>query len=291
VTDLVEAASAGLRRTIGTMERRAASRRDLVLVAMTIVGLSRFAEGTAVWLVGALLFAGLLFGTLQVLADADPLAESRGVPIEALLTPSMAGLAWLGAIRLVPVGLGLVPALILGGVLLDRTLRTEARILVSPREPNSTDRTTILLEALVVAFLAFIGVAALVPGGIPEPGVPAASAAPLSEENLLVLAAADAVVAALLGYRASALRVKKVSDGLWSAGTYASAVAIGAAALRATSIPRLVGPAVLVLIFFLWDAFFGSPPQRRRDPRWIWQTMALLAVGVVVLAWNLGLRE
>jgi hypothetical protein len=87
------------------------------------------------------------------------------------------------------------------------------------------------------------------------------------------------------------LRVRKVSDGLWAAGTYASAVAIGAAALRATSIPRLVGPAVLTLIFFLWDAFFGSPPQRRRDPRWIWQTMALLAVGVVVLAWNLGLRE
>jgi hypothetical protein len=176
-------------------------------------------------------------------------------------------------------------------VLLDRILRTEARILVSPREPNAADRTTILLEALVVAFLAFIGVAALVPGGIPEPGVPAASVTPLSEENLLVLAAADAIVAGLLGYRASALRVKKLSDGLWSAGTYASAVAIGAAALRATSIPRLVGPAVLVLIFFLWDAFFGSPPQRRRDPRWIWQTMALLAVGVVVMAWNLGLRE
>jgi hypothetical protein len=281
----------GSRRTIGTMESRATSRRDLVLAAVTIVGLSRFAEGPAVWLVGVVLLVALLLGTLQVLADADPLGESRGVPVEALLTPSVGGLACVGAIRLVPIGLGLAPALILIAVLLDRTLRTEARILAAARDPTAADRTTILLEALVVAFLAFIGVAALVPGGLPEPGVPTAVAIPLSESNLLVLAGADALVAGLLGYRASALRVTKVGDGLWSAGTYASAVAIGAAALRATNIPRLVGPAVLTLIFFLWDAFHGSPPSRRRDPRWIWQTMALLAVGAVVLAWNLGLRE
>jgi hypothetical protein len=294
MSGFVEAAAKGLRRNIGMMEAResrAMSRRDLVLAAMTVVGLSRFAEGVAIWVVAVLLLVAMLLGTLQVLADADPLGESRGVPIEALLTPSVAALAWLGALRLVPIGLALAPALVLGGLLLDRTLRTEARIIVSLRDPNPADRTTILLEALLVAFLAFIGVAALVPGGLPEPGVPEASVAPLSEINLLILAAADALVAGLLGYRASALRVRKVSDGLWAAGTYASAVAIGAAALRATSIPRLVGPAVLTLIFFLWDAFFGSPPQRRRDPRWIWQTMALLAVGVVVLAWNLGLRE
>jgi hypothetical protein len=232
----------------------------------------------------------MILGTLQVLAAADPLAETRGIPIEATLTPSVGALAAVGAIRLVPIGLGILPALLLVAILLDRTLRTESRILSAVREPSSSDRTTILLEAMVVAFIAFTGVAALVPGGFPEPGATPGTVTPLSETNLLILAAADAFVAGLLGYRSSALRVRNVYDGLWSAGTYASAIAIGAAALRATSIPRLVGPAVLVLIFFLWDAIHGAPTQRRRDPRWIWQTAALIVVGAVVLVWNVGLR-
>jgi hypothetical protein len=88
----------------------------------------------------------------------------------------------------------------------------------------------------------------------------------------------------------AALRVTSLREALWSAGTYASAVAIAAAALRATDIPRLVGPALLTLVFFLWDAFHGAPPSRRRDPRWIWQTVVLIALGAIVVAWNLQLR-
>ena len=49
-------------------------------------------------------------------------------------------------------------------------------------------------------------------------------------------------------------------------------------------------PALLTLVFFLWDAFQGAPPSRRRDPRWIWQTALLVALGVIVVVWNLGLR-
>jgi hypothetical protein len=113
---------------------------------------------------------------------------------------------------------------------------------------------------------------------------------PLAESDLVLLAVADAVVAGLLGYRASALRITNLRDVLWSAATYASAIAIAAAALRAMVIPRLVGPALLTLVFFLWDAFHGAPPARRRDPRWIWQTVLLVVLGGVVVAWNLRLR-
>jgi hypothetical protein len=276
------------------MESRAGSRRDLVLAATTIVGLSRFAEGPLIWLAAGFLLAAMLVGTLQVLGDADPRPDSPGVPIEALLTPSVAAVAALGAIRLVPIGLALAPALLFGAILLDRTLRTEARLQLATRGPSEPDRTTVLAQAVLVAFLAFLGAAALVPGGLPEPTAPIAGApagpTPLSEENLVLLATADALVAGLLGYRVSALRVTRLRDALWSAATYASAVAIGAAGLRAMDIPRLVGPAVLTLAFFLWDAFHGAPPARRRDPRWIWQTVVLMAVGVLVVAWNLGLR-
>ena len=55
-------------------------------------------------------------------------------------------------------------------------------------------------------------------------------------------------------------------------------------------IPRLVGPALLTLAFYLWDAFISTAPSRRRDLRWIGQIGLLAALGVIVAAWNLLLR-
>jgi uncharacterized membrane protein YdcZ (DUF606 family) len=56
-------------------------------------------------------------------------------------------------------------------------------------------------------------------------------------------------------------------------------------------IPRLMGPALLTLAVYLWDALTGTAPARRRERRWIWQTGLLAALGVVVTAWNLLLRS
>ena len=57
------------------------------------------------------------------------------------------------------------------------------------------------------------------------------------------------------------------------------------------AIPRLVGPALLTLAFYLWDAFVGSVPMRRRDRRWISQITVLAGLGIVVALWNLLLRS
>jgi hypothetical protein len=56
-------------------------------------------------------------------------------------------------------------------------------------------------------------------------------------------------------------------------------------------IPRLVGPAMLTLTFYLWDAFHGATPLRRRDARWIWQTALLAILGAAVIALNLMARS
>ena len=271
-------------------EHRLGARRDLLVAIIALVGLSRLVDPPLVWLVAALVAAAVVLGVLQVLGDAHPTLASAGVPIEALLTPAAAAYAAIGSIRLVPLGLWLLPALALVGWLVDRTIRTEARIAAQAHGPTADDRAALLVQAIVVAFLAFAGTAALVPGGLPEPAAATAPLEPLSESSLLLLAAVDALVAGVLGYRAAALRVTSLREALWSAATYASAVAIAAAALRATDIPRLVGPALLTLVFFLWDAFHGAPPSRRRDPRWIWQTVVLIALGAIVVAWNLQLR-
>ena len=143
-----------------------------------------------------------------------------------------------------------------------------------------------LVTILLVAFLGFTGVAAMVPGGLVQAG------GALAESNLLVLAAGDALVAGLLGYRAAALRVTTSATRCGRRATYAAAIAIGAAALRAMEIPRLVGPALLTLAFYLWDAFIGTdavaPPRPALDraDRRCWPASAS-----IVTAWNLLLRS
>ena len=265
-----------------------AAHRELAIVAVTLVGLSRLVEPPLVWLVAVLLLGAMLLGALQVLSDeGSPAEAAAGVAIEALIVPAVAAVACLGAIRLVPFGLWLVPALAATWLLVRRTLALEARIHHAQTGLTADDRTAVLVTILLVAFVAFTGVAAMVPGGLVQP---LGGAGPLPETNLLVLAAGDGIVAGLLGYRAVALRIGNLVDALWSAATYLAAIAIGAAALRAMEIPRLMGPALLALAFYLWDALTGTHPARRRELRWIWRTGLLAALGVVVTAWNLLLR-
>jgi len=271
-------------RTIAAMDDRPA-RRDLAFVAVTLVGLSRLLEPPLIWLCAAALLGAMLLGTLQVLHDeAAPVHAWFGVPIESVILPSVAAVACLGAIRLVPFGLWLAPAL--GGTwfIVERTLELESRINHGLAAPTTDDRTSLLVTVLLVAFLGFTGVAAMVPGGL------VLSGGALGEANLLVLAGGDAIVAGLLGYRAASLRVNDVRDALWSALTYAAAIAIGAAALRAMEIRGLVGPALLTLAFYLWDAFISTTPSRRRDRRWIGRVALLAGLGMIVAVWNLLLR-
>jgi hypothetical protein len=259
------------------------SRRDLVIAAVVVVGLARLADGDAVWLIGVLLFAAVGLGAWQVLGDE---AASR-IPVESGINPAVATAVSVWALRLVPIGLVLAPALVIVGILIDRCLRIEERIAVGSHALTSSDRTALLVVAVVVGFVGFTGAAVIVPGGLADPGSP--GAASLTDQGLLVLALADGLVATLLGYRLSVIRQANLRAAVWSAATYGGAIAIGAAALRAIGIPRLVGPAVLTLVFFLWDAFHGASPARRRDPRWIWQTALLVVLGIAVVAWNLRL--
>jgi hypothetical protein len=271
-------------RTIAAKEDRSA-RQDLALAAVTVVGLSRLIDPPLVWLVAGALLGAMLLGTLQILADeAAPGQAWFGVPSESLILPSVAAVACIGAVRLIPFGLLLVPALVVTWLLVGRTLDLEARLNRSHTALTDDERTALLVTVLLVAFLGFVGVAATVPGGLVQTG------GPLPESDLLVLAAGDAVVAGLLGYRIAALRVITVRDALWQALTYAAAIAIGAAAIRAMAIPRLVGPALLTLAFYLWDAFISTAPSRRRDRRWMGRVGLLVGLGIIVAAWNLLLR-
>jgi hypothetical protein len=261
------------------------ARRELVLVATILVVIARLVERPDAFLVAGLLPVVMLLAGSAVLRMGD----LPGSPFEALLIPAAFTGGSAAAMHLVPAGLGLVPALFVFAFGLDRILVLELRLLVQATGTSDSDRARILAAAVLTAFVAFTGMAALVPGGLPEPGATAPDAG-LSEAWLLVLAIDDALIALILGYRVAAVRYGSARDAIRSGLTYAIVIAVAAGALRAMDVPRLVGPAALTLVFYLWDAVHASSPARRREPRFLWETVLLAALAVVVVAWNLRLR-
>lgn len=263
--------------------------RDLAIAVGVLVALSRFAPDGFVWPIAVVLLAGVFLGALQVVAEADPAADSTGVPVESVILPAVASVAALGAIRLVEIGIVLVPSFALAGGLVGLALLTELRLARASGPPSSADRTAVLVQILLVGFLGFAGVAALVPGGLPVPGAVGAG----EGSDLLSIggqAAADGLIAFLLAYRAAALRTSNIRDVAWFGLSGAAVVAIAAVALRSIEIPRILGPALLVLVFFLWDAIHSGGPVRRRDPLRVWETALLAVLAIVVIGWSIGIR-
>lgn len=263
--------------------------RDLAFGVAVVVAISRFAPDPFAWPIAAVVLVAAAIGALQVLADADPTSESAGVPIESVLLPALASGAAVLAIRLVPFGIVLALAVAILGALVLATLATEVRVARASGPPSSADRTAIGVQLLLVGFVAFAGAAGLIassgaPEGLPGPadGGPTAT---------LAVAAVDAIIGMLLGYRSAALRSSNLRDvGAYAVGA-GMVMAIAAIALRSIVVPGLIGPALLVVVFFLWDAIHGGArPGRRREPWRAWETGALVVLAVAVVIWSIGIR-
>ena len=167
-------------RPIAAMDDRSA-RHDLALVAVTVVGLSRLLEPPVIWLVAAALLGAMLLGTLQVLTDeVHPSQAWFGIPIESVILPSVAAV---GLSRGDPAGaVRAVAHTRARHHLADRRADAHARGEDQPDRRPARPRTTgraLLVTILLVAFLAFTGVAAMVPGGLAQAG------GALGESNLL----------------------------------------------------------------------------------------------------------
>jgi hypothetical protein len=270
-----------------------AGTRELVVAAGVLLVLSRFTDGIAPWAVAVLLFGAYLFGALQVFHEADSTTRAHGVPIESLLDPAVLAFGSIGVLHMVPIGLLEVPAVAVILWLLLRSLALEARLAQATTPPSAADRTAVLAMTMIAGLAAFAGIAALVPGALPDPNalVSGGTVAPASPSLVFGLAAADGLIAFLLAYRVAALRSTSIRDVGWAASTAAAIVAIAGAFLRTLTIPGILGPALLVLVFFLWEAMRGGAPARRRDPRRIWEILLLVALGLVVIVWSVGLRS
>ncbi len=278
---------------------RASADRQLVVGAVTVIFLARIVDGPMVWFAAAVLGLAVLVGagwsrvTAETPSDAGgpaPTFRARwesvvtgAAGIESGILPAVLAAALALSLRLVPFDWRLVAAVLAAFVLLDRTIRLEHSLARSTTHDH--DRWKVVLASLAAAFLGFAGVASMVSGGMAGIG-----AATLEEADLLLLAAGDAVVALLLGFRLARLGPAARREAVVSGAGFAAVVAIGAGLLRAMAIPQLLGPALLTLLVYLWDALNATTPSIRRDPRWRWQVGLLLVLSAVVIAWNLRLR-
>jgi hypothetical protein len=265
---------------------------ELITLAVALSAIGRLAEGPALWVAALLAAVALGLAALEILGtdEALPGVADLGVPVEALLLPAATGIASVAAIHVVPVGLLLVPALVVVGSLAASSIALERRILARPSGPTAADRTALLGLVVLLAFVAFAGIAAAIPGALVEPP-PTGVETPvpgLALEGLALLAALDGLLAGILGYRMAALQGPTLRGALAAALSYAAVIAIAAAALRAMGLPRLLGPALLTLVLYLWSAYRGVPQGTRRDARWIWEVLLLAALGAVVVVWNLA---
>ena len=268
------------------------SRTLNIVTLVTAVAASGFlVAGDVVWLCMAIVAAATALGTFLLLAELDP----RGVPIESLVTPAVAAGSMTGIASLVGIGLWSVPVLAATAALVAACLDVERRLLGPADAGHQRARAQLLPLGVLLAFCGFVAVAGAVRGGLLVPGEAGAGGTPagpqLAESGLIVLALADAFIGFLLGYRLAALRAPSVVEASWAAGTFAAMIGVSAALLRAIALPRIVGPAVLAAIFYLWAAYRQASGAERRSAGWLWEYVALAGAAALAIAWNLLLRR
>lgn len=279
----------------GTFERLRAggsAQRELLLTAVVLLGLGRLVDPSVAWVVALFLAGVVILGTRAGFQSDDPEARAT-VPPEAGLVAGVLAAALLLAGRFDPLDWSIVPALGVAAGLLLFAVLAEGRAIAHGSEAPA--RLPILAAAVVTAGLGFLAVAGLVTGGLVIESRGAAgelTSGPggLSEAGLLIVAAADALIAGALGYRLARLLPAPPRAAFAGAVSSAAVVALAVGLLRAVAIPVMAGPVVLTLVFYLWDAVRSSSVALRRDPRWVLQLGLLAVLGFVVVGWNLALR-
>lgn len=160
----------------------------------------------------------------------------------------------------------------------------EPVVVNTPEFPPHPRPLAVRSTALGLAFLAFVAVGGLVPGGL------ALDREGLSTSYLAEFVALNAAIAGLVGYRLASLTSPHRFDRIVrvvAVGQYALPVAVAAAALRSLALPRLFIPALLALVVYIVTGLRESPEPARQNQRLL-QELAILGVAALaVIAWGL----
>ena len=244
-------------------------------------------DGPAWWLGVAALMAAT-----AVAARATTDRSWHGLPLAPVALPMLAAFSAAGLVHLAGDSAMWALAVACGAALVAATLLAEARLAGPADDRRARLERQVVPLTIVLAFASFLTAAGAIPGGLAEASGQSTATVPgaLAPSGVLLLALADAAIAAGLGYRLAALRTTSVMEALRIAGTYGVVTGLGAALLRVLELPRLFGPAVLAGVFYLWSAYRDASAAQRRTSAWLLEYGLLAAALVLVVGWNLLLH-
>jgi hypothetical protein len=254
--------------------------RELGLIVATLAALGRFVDDGPLWALTFLAVVVAVAGTGGLLGELRPWRW----PIDRVALPAVAAFASVGMARLADPVPWLAIAFVGSWLITTWTVQAE----VEPAEwggaPGSTlpdgthaRATSARLLAFGLAFLGFSAIGGIVPGGVAGDGQP------LTVPAFLATIALDVAIVALAAYRIVALRPHARGDLLVAFYQYSMVLAPAAVLVRVLALPRLFGPAVLVLAVYLVTSLRESEEPIHRNARLLEETAILIAAGVGVI--------
>jgi hypothetical protein len=252
----------------------------IIAVAVAAV-IAHFSEGSATVLAGAAAAILAAVGVDAVRrADARDLPRGSEIPLAGLM-----GLATAGAARLVPTGVGLIAAIVIGSLLLRAVVIWELRVRRIPGGATHRDRVGALAVSTFILFASSIGVAALVPGVISVPGTPSARPDAVGPLAILAVGIGSAIAAGLLAGRMASLRRERTSGIVRDALGAALINGLASIVFAALGAARLAGPAGLAVLFYARELWAATPEGERGDPRLILEILLLVLATAVAVLW------
>jgi hypothetical protein len=272
---------AGMRNRTGALEL------GLLVALFTVV--ARFVAEPLVWVAAALIIVATAAGTAGLLGRTVPWRW----PVDGVALPALAAFASVGIGRLVePVPwleVVAVAALFVVGWVVGLELRRAALAEASAVEPDLVEEAAgpspagrLAAFGLVFAGLAAIG--GLVPGGVAGEGQ---TVTPVAFLATILL---DVAIALVAGYRIVALRPHTRNDVFVALYLYLLAIAPLGVLIRVLALPRLFGPAVLTLAFYIVTSLHESEVPLRRNARLLEETAILALAGGLVMVVGLLVR-
>ena len=118
-------------------------RREIVVLATTVIALTRLADGVGIWIIGFLTALFVVIGARRVVG----LRSVGEVAPEAPLVPGVAAFGGVAVLQLVPLGIGILPAALAIGILIELAVALEMRIATRPLGFTPLDRKSTRLNS------------------------------------------------------------------------------------------------------------------------------------------------
>ena len=261
--------------------------RELGLIVATLAAVGRFVTDEPLWVATALTVIVAAAGTASLLGELRPWRW----PLDRVSLPAMAAFASVGVAHLIdPVpwlaGVFAVSwAVTAWAVSIETASATPGgRAASVTRDGTHARSTAARLGAFGLAFLGFAAIGGIVPGGIAGDGQP------LSVAAFLATIVLDVAIGGLAGYRIAAVRPHSRGHAAVAVYQYSMIVAPGGVLVRVLALPRLFGPAVLVLAVYILTSLRESDEPVRFNARLLEETGVLILAGVAVVVLGLVVK-